>query len=126
MAGDAGDSYRRLDGWFSEEVQAQLGILGFPLEQRALDRVGLARSCLRSDSTPGLPCVYEHPGRDEELASEVTRTLQRRQIIRHDVVETFCLAPEGGDSGFNLFRCQRDASLKKHPIDILLILTSFV
>jgi hypothetical protein len=75
MARDGGDGRRRLDGGFSEKVQAQLGVLALPVEQRALDRVGLARSRLRAYFAPGLPCIFEHPRRDEELTSEVTRAL---------------------------------------------------
>ena len=43
MAGDGSDRHCCMDGWVAEKVQAQLGILAVPLEQRAVDRVGLAR-----------------------------------------------------------------------------------
>lgn len=68
MAGDGGDSHRRLDGRFAEEVQAELGILAVPFEQRAMDRMGLARQSLCPHHASGLSRVYEHPRRDEELA----------------------------------------------------------
>ena len=66
MAGDAGDGDRRVDGWFSEEVQAQLGILAVPVEQRAVDRLGCARSRVRAYLPPALPRVSKHPRRGEE------------------------------------------------------------
>ena len=55
-----------MDGWLAEKVQTQLGILVVPVEQRVVDRVGLARPRLRPHRPPGLPRVPEHPRRDEE------------------------------------------------------------
>ena len=66
MAGDARDRHRRVDGWFSEEVQAQLGILAIPAEQRAVDRVGCARPCLCANLPTALSCLSEYPGSDKE------------------------------------------------------------
>ena len=59
-------SYCCVDGWLAEKVQTQLWILVIPVEQRALDRVGLARPRVRAHRSTGLPCVPEHPRRDEE------------------------------------------------------------
>ena len=66
MARDAGDGNRRVDGWFSEKVQAQLGILAVPVEQRTVDRLGYSRSRVRAHLPTALPRVSEHPRRDEE------------------------------------------------------------
>lgn len=43
MAGDGRHGHRGLDGWLAEKIQAQLGVLAFPVEQRAVDRLGLSR-----------------------------------------------------------------------------------
>ena len=75
MARDGGYSYCGVDGCFAEKVQAQLGILAVPVEQRALDRVGLARPRLRAHRSPGLPCVSKRPRRDEEHPSQLNRRL---------------------------------------------------
>ena len=40
MAGDGSHGHRRVDGGVSEKVQTQLGLLAFPVEQRAVDRLG--------------------------------------------------------------------------------------
>src|SRR5829696_10094248 len=56
----------RVDGWLAEKVQTQLGILVVPIQQPAVDRVGLARSRLRTHRSPALPCIPKHPRRNEE------------------------------------------------------------
>ena len=66
MAGDGGDRHRRLDGCFAEKVQAQLGILAVPFEQRAVDHLGCTRPCLRAHTPAALPRLSKHPRRDEE------------------------------------------------------------
>lgn len=66
MARDGGHGHRRMDGCLSEKVQAQLGVLAVPLEQRDVDRLGRARSCLRAYLPTALPRVSEHPWRHEE------------------------------------------------------------
>lgn len=68
MAGDGGHGHCGVDGWVAAKVQTQLGILVVSVQQRALDRVGLARPRLGVDRPPGRPCVSEHPRRDEEHA----------------------------------------------------------
>ena len=89
MAGDGGDGDRRMDGWLSEKVQAQLGILAVPVEQRAVDRLGRARSCVRTHLSPALSRVSQHPRRDEESQSglEVAGRLERRHFGRHHIAE---------------------------------------
>ena len=66
MARDAGDGHRRVDGWFSEKVQAQLGLLAVSLEQRAVDRLGRARSRVRAHLPAALSRVHKHPRRSKE------------------------------------------------------------
>jgi hypothetical protein len=66
-----------VDGWLAEKVQTQLGILVVPIKQRALDRVGLARRRLRTHRSLGLPCVPEHPRRDEESNSGNSMTTNK-------------------------------------------------
>ena len=74
MAGDGGYSYRRVDGWLTEKVQAQLGVLGVSAEQRAVDRLGFARSRLRAHLPPALPRVSQHSRRDEESQPGLIRS----------------------------------------------------
>ena len=66
MARHVSHRHRGVDGWLAEKVQTQLGILGVPVKQRAVDRVGLAGPRLRTHRPPALPCVYKHPRRIEE------------------------------------------------------------
>lgn len=66
MAGHGSHGYWRVDGGLAKEVQTQLGILVVPPQQRALDSLGLARSCLRADRATALSRVYKHSRRIEE------------------------------------------------------------
>jgi len=66
MAGDGNHGHRCLDGGIAEKVQAQLGILAFPVKQRAVDRLGCPRSRLCSHRPSNLPRLFEHPWRNEE------------------------------------------------------------
>ena len=66
MAGHGSHRYCRVDGWLAEKVQTQLGVLAVPIQQRTLDRVGLARSRLRTHRSSALPRVSKHPGSTEE------------------------------------------------------------
>src|SRR5215210_2930993 len=69
MAGDVSDGPRRVDGWLSEKVQAQLGILALPFKQCAVHCMGRARSCLCAHLPPALPCLSEYQGSNEEPPS---------------------------------------------------------
>ena len=66
MAGDGGDRHRRVDGWLSKEIQAELGLLAFSLEQCTMDYLGCIRQRLRINLAATLSCLSEHQGRDEE------------------------------------------------------------
>jgi len=66
VARDGSHRHCCVDGGLAEKVQTQLGILVVPVEQRALDCVGLARRRLRTHRSSGLPRVSEHPRRDEK------------------------------------------------------------
>ena len=66
MAGDGSHGHRCLDGGLAEKVQAQLGLLAFPVEQRAVDRLGFPRSRIRAHLPAALPRLYQHPRRNEE------------------------------------------------------------
>ena len=66
MAGHGSHRDCCVDGWLAEKVQTQLGLLVVSIEQRALDRVGLARSRLRTHPSPALPCISKHPRSIEE------------------------------------------------------------
>lgn len=66
MAGDGSHGHRCVDGGLAEKVQAQLGILAIPVEQRAVDRVGLPRSGVCAHLPAGLPRLYEHSRRYKE------------------------------------------------------------
>lgn len=49
MAGDARHGHRRVDGGLATEVQAQLGILALPSEQRSMDCLGRWSWCVCVD-----------------------------------------------------------------------------
>ena len=66
MASHGRHRHCRLDGWLAAKVQTQLGILAVPVEQRPLDRLGLARQRLRPHPPPTLPRLPKHPRRPEE------------------------------------------------------------
>jgi len=66
MAGYGSHRHCCVDGGIAEKVQTQLGILVILVQQRAVDRVGLAGSRLRTYRSPALPCVSKHPGSIEE------------------------------------------------------------
>ena len=66
VAGHGSHRDSGVDGWLAEKVQTQLGILVVPVEQRALDRVGLARQRVRPHRSPDRPCVSKHPRSVEE------------------------------------------------------------
>lgn len=83
MAGNGGHRYCRLDGWLAEKVQTQLGILAVFVEQRAVDRVGLAGSCVRTHRPPGLPCVSKHPRRIEESDQRTEHRFMNCSIIAY-------------------------------------------
>src|SRR6185369_3379177 len=86
MARDAGYRHCGVDGWLAEKVQTQLGILAVPLEQRALDRLGLGRSRLRADCAAALSCLSKHPRRLEE--SEPARKARLRTSQSRAVAST--------------------------------------
>jgi len=69
MAGNGGDGHRRRFCWLSAHIQAQLGVLAVSVEQSALDRMGPARSRLRSYISTNLSCRHEHPRGPQESAS---------------------------------------------------------
>jgi hypothetical protein len=54
MAGDGSYSRGRMVNSFAKKVQKKLGILAFSLEQRAVDRLGMARPRLCADSPASL------------------------------------------------------------------------
>ena len=66
VAGDDSHRHCGLDGRLAEKVQTQLGILAVSVEQRAMDRVGLAGPCLRTHRAPGLSGLSKYPRSDEE------------------------------------------------------------
>lgn len=63
MAGDGYHSHRGVDDRIAEEVQAELGLLVVPLEQRSLDNLGSRRRRLCADCSSGRVGRTKHPGR---------------------------------------------------------------
>jgi hypothetical protein len=78
MAGHASHRHRRLDGWLAAKVQTQLGLLAIPLQQRSLDRMGLARPRLRPHHPPTLPRLPKHPRRPKEPYLRIEARLLNR------------------------------------------------
>ena len=60
MAGDGGDRYRRMDGWLSKEIQAELGLLAFSLKQCTMDYLGCPRSRVRVNLAATVSCLSKH------------------------------------------------------------------
>ena len=81
MACDVSHRHRGVDGWLAAKVQTQLGILAVPVEQRALDHLGLARPCVCFDRSAALPRVPEHPRRDEEHLLKKRETICANPVI---------------------------------------------
>ena len=72
MAGDGHHRHRCVDDWFAEEVQAELGLLVVPFEQRPLDYLGSRRRRVRPDRSSVRVGSAEHPRRCEESGGIVT------------------------------------------------------
>ena len=81
MAGDDCHDHRGLDGWLEERLQAQLGILALPAEQRALDCLGLSRWGLCAHPPPNLSRFYKHSRRQKERI--LTISLRWTFVIDH-------------------------------------------
>ena len=86
MAGDDRHGDCGVDGWLTEKIQAQLGILAFPVEQRAMDRLGRPRSGIRAHLPPALPRLSEHSRRKKERGMTPARFTKnpkaRRRIVQ--------------------------------------------
>ena len=83
MAGNGSHGRRSLDGGLAEKVQAQLGILDLPAEQRAVDRLGSPRRRVCPHLPPGLPRLYEHPRRAQERVTTAKR-IARLTVLGQD------------------------------------------
>ena len=66
MAGDGHHGHRGVDDWIAKEVQAELGLLVVPFEQRPLDCLGRRGRRLCANSTSVRVGGTEHKGRCEE------------------------------------------------------------
>lgn len=78
MAGDGHYCNRGLDDWIAKEVQAELGILVVPLEQRPLDCVGRWRRRVRANCSTVRAGGAEHKGRCEEPEVDFRRRAYAR------------------------------------------------
>src|SRR5687768_3805376 len=66
MAGDGHHCHRGVDDWIAKEVQAELGLLAVPLEQRSLDYLGSRRWRVRTDCSSIRVGGPEHPRCNKE------------------------------------------------------------
>jgi hypothetical protein len=66
MARDVGYGRGCLVNCFTAEVQKELGLLVFSIEQCAVGNLGLARQRLRTDFSPGVSRDSQHPGSAKE------------------------------------------------------------
>jgi hypothetical protein len=83
MARDGSDGCRGVDGGLAKEVQAELGILALPPEQRAVDCLGPARWRLRAYLPAALPCLPEHSRSDEKSRTVMQLRLSQLKISNH-------------------------------------------
>src|SRR5574339_2985 len=70
MARHDGDCSRRMASGVAFPAQARGGLLGLPRQQRAVDRVGLARPRLGAGQPAVLPRGDEYPRRLQERVTE--------------------------------------------------------
>src|SRR5215207_1931270 len=112
MAGDGGDGDRRVDGRLSEKVQAQLGILAIPAEQRAVDRLGRARSRLRTHLPSALSRISEHSRRGKEPSAIAPGQLPMKALRRVQKLHGDSSAGTfGGPLSTNLIDCRRSSAI---------------